>query len=188
MLSLKKSYFLSFVFWIFSQYRLLLLLITFYRLPSLLVFASLKRATIPIYVENLNDIFERCGMTDSDLLQEFWCCLAKHHTASDDKLHSWLILLFFFFSFLSFTWATLYPQQLSYLDILESSKGFVSTKHERFVLGLKDMELKIGLWNEQEWNTNPVSFINDLRFPTGLCLTYKLQSKSNKHILPFRFY
>lgn len=130
-------------------------------------------------------------MTDSELLQEFCCCSAECHTASKDKLHSWLILLIFlplFFFFLSFTWATLYPQQLSYLDFLESSKGFVSTKRERFVLALKDKELKIELWNKQEWNTNPVIFINDLRFPIGLSLTYKLQSKSNKHILPFRFY
>ncbi len=78
--------------------------------------------------------------------------------------------------FVLFTRATLYPQQLSYLDLLESSKGFVSAKRERFVMGLKDKELKIGRWNKQEWNANSVIFINDLRFPIGLSLTYKLWS------------
>lgn len=74
----------------FLPSRLLSLLITFYRLimPSLWVFASLKRATVSIYVENLNYVFERCGMTDSDLLQEFCCCSAERHTVSNDKLHS----------------------------------------------------------------------------------------------------
>lgn len=41
------------------------------------VFASLKTATIYIYMKNLNEMSERYGMTDSDLHQEFCCCLAK---------------------------------------------------------------------------------------------------------------
>lgn len=143
---------------------------------SLWVFASLKTATISIYMENLNYISERCGMTDSDLLQEFCCCLAKHHTASNDKWHSWLFLLIFLPLFLYYLHGPLCTLNNTYLDLLESSKGFVSAKRERFVLGLKDKELKIGRWNKQEWNANPVIFINDLRFPIGLSLTYKLRS------------